>query len=136
MAAAAQQSGQSLSCKAYFERAWPDFIDNQIRPFGNTRFYLGIGNHEVIKPMTRDQFSSVFEDWLATPRRLMERTEAQQIASAKSGPCVEIANKPYVTNLTYYHFIQGVVDFIYLDNASGSFSYPMEKPPAPTHVTR
>jgi hypothetical protein len=128
MAAAAQQSGQSLSCKTYFERAWPDFIDNQIRPFGNTRFYLGIGNHEVIKPMTRDQFSSVFEDWLATPRRLMERTEAQQIASAKSGPCVEIANKPYVTNLTYYHFIQGVVDFIYLDNASGSFSYPMEKP--------
>ena len=65
----------------------------------------------------------------ATPRRLMERTEAQQIASAKSGPCAEIANKPYVTNLPYYHFIQGAVDFIYLDNASGSFSYPMEKPP-------
>jgi len=128
IAAAAQQSGQSLSCKIYFERAWPDFIDNQIRPFGNTRFYLGIGNHEVIKPMTRDQFSIEFEDWLATPRRLMERIEAQQIASAKSGPCVEIANKPYVTNLPYYHFIQGAVDFIYLDNASGSFSYSMEKP--------
>src|SRR5438270_9258694 len=103
MQAAAQQSGQSLSCKTYLERAWPDFIDNQIRPFGNTRFYLGIGNHEVIKPMTRDQFSSVFEDWLATPRRLMERTEAQQITGAKSGPCAEIANKPYVTNLPYYH---------------------------------
>jgi hypothetical protein len=131
MAAAAQQSGQSLSCKTYFERAWPDFIDNQIRPFGNTRFYLGIGNHEVIKPMTRDQFSSVFEDWLATPRRLMERTEAQQIAGAKSGPCAEIANKPYVTNLPYYHFIQGAVDFIYLDNASGSFSYPPEKTGGP-----
>jgi len=128
MAAAAQQSGQSLSCKTYFERAWPDFIDNQIRPFGNTRVYLGIGNHEVIKPKTREEFSAEFEDWLATPRRLMERIEAQQIASAKNGPCAEIANKPYVTNLPYYHFIQGAVDFIYLDNASGSFSYPIEKP--------
>lgn len=128
MAAAAQQSGQSLSCKTYFERAWPDFIDNQIRSFGNTRFYLGIGNHEVIKPKTREKFSAEFEDWLATPRRLMERPEAQQIASATSGPCAEIAKKPYVTNLPYYHFIQGAVDFIYLDNASGSFSYPMEKP--------
>src|SRR6266446_7537618 len=35
MAAAAHKSGESLSCKAYLERAWPDFIDNQIRSFGN-----------------------------------------------------------------------------------------------------
>jgi hypothetical protein len=52
----------------------------------------------------------------------MDRVEAQQIADAKIGPCAEIAKKPYVTRLPYYHWIQGAIDFIYLDNASGSFS--------------
>jgi hypothetical protein len=52
MAAAAEKTGQSLSCESYHRRAWQDFIDHQIVPFGTTRFYLGIGNHEVIPPKT------------------------------------------------------------------------------------
>jgi hypothetical protein len=50
MASAAQKTGQSISCESYRKRAWQDFIDHQIVPFGTTRFYLGIGNHEVIPP--------------------------------------------------------------------------------------
>ena len=52
MAGAAQQSGMPLSCQSYLDRAWPDFIEHQIEPFGSTPFYLGIGNHEVIRPRT------------------------------------------------------------------------------------
>ena len=48
MAGAAQKAGQSLSCESYHKNAWQDFIDHQIVPFGTMRFYLGIGNHEVL----------------------------------------------------------------------------------------
>jgi hypothetical protein len=123
MAAEAQQKGQYLSCKSYLERAWPDFIEHQIATFGTTRFYLGIGNHELIEPRTRAEFSLQFEDWLATPRRQMVREEGKLIAMDPSKPCQEVAKKKYVSALPYYHWIQGTIDFIYLDNSSGSFSY-------------
>src|SRR6516164_2855326 len=42
MAAAAETSGESLSCQSYHRRAWSDFVENQIAPFGDTPFYLGI----------------------------------------------------------------------------------------------
>ena len=122
MAAEAEKKGEALSCKSYLDRAWPDFIQHQIAPFGRTRFYVGIGNHEVIPPKTVSEFSSTFEDWLITPRRQMERAEQQEIATAKEGPCRKIAAKPYLAALPYYHWIQDGVDFIYLDNSSGVFS--------------
>jgi hypothetical protein len=123
MAAEAQKKGQYLGCKSYLDHAWPDFIDHQIAAFGTTRFYLGIGNHELIPPKTGAEFSSQFEDWLATPRRQMVRDEGKLIAADPSKPCQEAAKKSYVSALPYYHWIQGTVDFIYLDNSSGSFSY-------------
>src|SRR6266498_3962087 len=57
MAGEAQRTGQSLSCESYHKNAWQDFIDHQIVPFATTRFYLGIGNHEVIPPKTATEFS-------------------------------------------------------------------------------
>ena len=121
MAAAAQKAGQYLSCESYLKRAWPDFVEHQIVPFGTTRFYLGIGNHEGIPPKTSTEFSSQFEDWLLTPRRLMERQDKEEIAAAKTGPCKKIAARPYLSATPYYHWVRGRVDFIYLDNSSGSF---------------
>ena len=50
MVAAAKKMASPL--ELYYRRAWQDFIDHQIVPFGTTRFYLGIGNHEVIPPKT------------------------------------------------------------------------------------
>lgn len=121
MAAEAQKKGEYLSCESYLKRAWPDYIERQIAAFGPTRFYLGIGNHEVIPPKTVEEFSWQFEDWLLAPRRQMEGVERAAIAAATSGPCKDIAGEPYVARKTYYHWIQGGVDFIYLDNSSGSF---------------
>lgn len=121
MVGAAEKTGQSLSCGSYHKIAWQDFIDHQIVPFGTTRFYLGIGNHELIPPKTAAEFSIQFKDWLLTPRLQMQRQEMAAIAAAKSGPCHKIAGRPYLAATTYYHWIWSQIDFIYLDNSSGVF---------------
>jgi hypothetical protein len=127
MAAEAQKKGEYLSCKSYLPDAWPDFIKHQIASFGPTRFYVGIGNHEVIPPKTAGEFSSTFEDWLATPRRQMASLDSKRVASNNTPQCQAVAKRPYVASLPYYHWTQGPVDFIYLDNSTGSFTYKTAK---------
>jgi len=122
MAAGVQKGGQSLSCESYHKNAWQDFIDHQIVPFGNTRSYLGIRNHELIPPKTAAEFSSTFKDWLLTPRLLMQGRERQEIASAKTGACQKIASRDYLSAMPYYHWMRGGIDFIYLDNSTGFFA--------------
>src|SRR5260370_27263547 len=106
MAFAASNNGQELACSDYHKRAWGDFIENQITPFGHPPFYLGIGNHEVILPKTEDEFKRQFDDWLDQPTLRQQRLKDKEPAQAE----------------TYYHWIQGGVDFIYLHNPSNSFS--------------
>jgi Calcineurin-like phosphoesterase len=106
MAFTAAKNGQVLACDNYERLAWSDFIANQIAPFGQVPFYLGIGNHEVIAPKTEESFKRQFVEWLDQP------VLQQQREKDKEPPQPE----------PYYHWIQGGVDFIYLDNASNSFS--------------
>lgn len=106
MAFAAANHGHEPACADYQQRAWGDFIDHQIHAFGDTPFYVGIGNHEVIPPMTEAQFKQQFAGWLDQP------TLREQRAKDKEPPQAQ----------TYYHWIQGGVDFMYLDNADNSFS--------------
>ena len=40
----------------YLANAWPDAQHNQLEPFGDIPFFLGIGNHELIAPKTRQEF--------------------------------------------------------------------------------
>jgi hypothetical protein len=119
---AAQKAGQSLSCESYHKNAWQDFIDHQIVPFGTTRFYIGIGNHEVIPPKTAAEFSEQFKDWLLTPRLQMQRQDMAEIVGSKAGPCRKIVARPYLSARPYYHWVRSQIDFIYLDNSSGIFS--------------
>ena len=87
----------------YYKTAWPDFIEHQLVPFGDLPVYLGIGNHELIAPMTRGQYIAQFADWLARPNLQKQR----------------LADNPKNHLVTpYYHWIQGGVDFITMDNAS------------------
>ena len=51
----------------------------------------------------------------------MERKDKEQIACSKSGPCQRISGQPYLSASPYYHWVQGRIDFIYLDNSSGAF---------------
>jgi len=87
----------------YQNAAWDDFIKNQIAPFGDLPVYIGIGNHEVIPPKNRDQFLEQFADWLDTPQ-----LRDQRLADNRADHRLR----------TYYHWTQGGVDFINLDNAS------------------
>ena len=103
---AAANDGQTLTCDNYQRLAWSDFIENQIASFGHVPFYLGIGNHEVIPPKTEDAFKRQFADWLDLP--VLRRQRQKDGEPAQPG--------------AYYHWIQEGVDFIYLDNASNSFS--------------
>ena len=87
----------------YEKSAWADFERSQIEPFGETPFFLGIGNHETIPPKTREEFTLTFADWLDTPvlreQRLRDDPQDHQI-------------RPY------YHWIREGIDFITMDNAT------------------
>lgn len=92
----------------YLAKAWPDFISSQITPFEKLGlpFYLGIGNHELIAPKTRDQFREQFKKWLTNPAIQDQRaSDRDRGIPSKDGD-------------TYFHFIWKGVDIIYLDNAS------------------
>jgi hypothetical protein len=106
MAAEAQNRGDVLTCGNYQRRAWDDFVENQIAAFGDLPFYLGIGNHEVIPPKNEDAFKHHFEDWLNVPPLAHQRYADNEPSQPEP----------------YFHWIQGGVDFIYLDNANNFFS--------------
>jgi hypothetical protein len=92
-----------LSISGYELSAWDDFIQSQIMPFGDVQFFLGIGNHETILPMTRERFIIQFGDWLDSP--VLQR---QRLADNPKDHMLK----------SYYHWIEGGADFIYLDNAT------------------
>ncbi len=92
----------------YQSLAWNDFIAHQLGPFGATPVYLAMGNHEVIPPKTREQWLIQFADWLNTPA-----IKTQRLADSAAD------HRALDHRLTsYYHFVDGPVDFIALDNAT------------------
>ncbi len=87
----------------YLSDAWVDFQQNQIEPFGEIPFFLGIGNHELIPPKTREEFLLTFADWLDAPAIRAQR----------------LRDDPGDHRLrTYYHWVMDGIDFVSLDNAS------------------
>jgi hypothetical protein len=98
-----EHAAKPMNISDYLTSAWDDFIQNQIVPFGAIPFYLGIGNHDTISPMTRDGFVIQFADWLDSPtlhkQRLNDDARDRKLK-------------------TYYHWIEDGVDFINLDNAT------------------
>ncbi len=97
------QPKREMSITDYINAAWPDAIENQLAAFGSMPFYVGIGNHEMYFGRTRNDFIAQFADWLNTPtlkdQRLRDNPTDHRVK-------------------TYFHWIQGGVDFIYLDNAT------------------
>jgi hypothetical protein len=89
----------------YLTKAWPDFIDHQLRPFGALELFLGIGNHETIYPKTREDFVHQFKSYLNSPRLRTQREHDKDTPGARS----------------YYHWVMNDnIDFINLDNASAN----------------
>lgn len=98
-----EHRGRPVSMDSYLNDAWPDFIQSQIAPFDPLPFFVGIGNHETKAPKTRQEFVTQFAKWLDSPVLRKQRLADNP---KDAGP------------MTYYHWIQGGVDFIYLDNAT------------------
>ena len=87
----------------YENEAWDDFIERQIKPFGDMPVFLGIGNHETILPKTRTEWLTQFADWLLTPS-----LRAQRLADRASDHKLK----------AYYHWMERGVDFVSMDNGS------------------
>lgn len=94
---------------SYLQNAWQDFIDNQLKPFGDLPVYLAFGNHELIPPMTHDQALSVFAPWFNAPAVQKQRLEDDSSDTSVHG---------------YYHWLRDGIDFITLDNSASSFDEP------------
>jgi hypothetical protein len=98
-----KQTHPSATIADYENGAWQDFIDHQLAPFGKLPVYLGLGNHETIPPKTRSEAIQVFGEWFDDPI-----IKAQRLADDPTNHKLQ----------TYYHWIQGHIDFITLDNSS------------------
>jgi hypothetical protein len=95
---------QPMTRSEYIAASWPDFVESQIGPFGQMPFMVGIGNHDVAIPRTRDAFVTQFAPWLDQPWLRDQR--------AKDNP-------KDLRPRTYFHWITRSVAFLFLDNASG-----------------
>jgi hypothetical protein len=94
---------QPMTIIDYEQQAWQDFIENQIAPFGSLPVFLGIGNHEVIPPKTREAYLIAFADWLDAPAIRAQR----------------LRDDPHDHQMrTYFHWSVKQVDFINLDNVT------------------
>lgn len=98
-----EHRGKPRNLAQYLSDAWDDYIQNQLSFFGDMPVYVGIGNHETLAPKTREEFISKFEHWLDSPT-----LEKQREADDPKDKSVH----------SYFHWIEGGVDFIYLDNAT------------------
>lgn len=98
---------QPMQVVQYLSAAWPDFIANQIGPFGAIPFYIGLGNHETIFermfPGSRAAVLKTFNKWFDAPVLKAQRLKDD----------LEDTNPK-----TYYRWIQGGVSFYNLDNAT------------------
>jgi hypothetical protein len=97
------REGKPTDLAEYENDAWDDFITNQIKPWGDTPFYLGIGNHETTPPKTRAAFVKQFHDYLDRPDIREQRLKDDSNATEPK---------------TYYHWMRDGIDFIYMDNAT------------------
>jgi hypothetical protein len=100
-----RREGKSTDLAEYEKDAWDDFIANQVKPWGETPFFLGIGNHETTPPKTRAAFIEQFHEYLDRPEIREQRLKDDSAATQPK---------------TYYHWMRDGIDFIYLDNATGS----------------
>jgi hypothetical protein len=96
-----QPAGKQLEKGEYIPIAWDDFLTRQMASFGDFPVFLGRGNHEAVKPMTRETYIQKFQSFLNRPEIVAQR-KADGINSVES----------------WYHWTQGGVDFVTLDNAS------------------
>jgi len=96
-------AGKPTDLATYEKEAWDDFIENQVKPWGDVPFFLGIGNHETTPPKSRDAFVQHFHEYLDRPEVKEQRLKDNRKATQPR---------------TYFHWMRDGIDFIYVDNAT------------------
>ena len=96
-----QPGGKQLDKEEYLPIAWDDFLTHQMASFGDFPVFLGRGNHEAVKPMNREAYIQKFSSFLNRP----------EIAAQRKTDGTETVE-------SWYHWIEGSVDFVTVDNAS------------------
>jgi hypothetical protein len=95
-----------MTIRDYLTKAWPDFIEHQLHPFGKLEIFIGIGNHETNYPMTHDDYLTQFAGYLNTPRLAAQRSRD-----------FDLPARPR----SYFHWVMNdTIDFLNLDNAAGN----------------
>src|SRR5215467_3351583 len=97
------QQGKGTNLADYEKHAWDDFVQNQIKPWGDTPVFVGIGNHETTSPKSRAAFTKYFRTYLNRPELKSQRLKDDVTATRPR---------------TYFHWVRDGIDFIYLDNAT------------------
>jgi hypothetical protein len=95
-----------LTISEYRALAWKDFVVSQLATFGSLPVYLSRGNHELVPPRTDADYITQFAPWIDRPN-----LRAQRLADNPA------ALRPSI----YYHWREGGVDLISLDNGSSDF---------------
>ncbi|KAA6464497.1 metallophosphoesterase [Acidobacteria bacterium AB60] len=103
--AALQVKQPHMTISDYLAGAWPDFIKNQLSPFGDLEVFLGVGNHEMIPPKDRNAFLLQFGPYFDQPAIRVQRAQDHDLGEGLR---------------TYYHWVKDGVDFLTLDNATDS----------------
>jgi hypothetical protein len=96
-----QPAGKKLKKEDYQPIAWDDFLTHQMASFGDFPVFLGRGNHEAVKPMTHEGYVEKF-------RQFLDRPEIAAQRKTDGNETVE----------SWYHWIEGSVDFVTLDNST------------------
>ena len=102
-------AGYAPTMTDYTHLAASDFVEHQVRPFGDMPFFVGIGNHETIAPASRLQFR-------VTMRELLDRPELRNQRLRDGIPADALRQDALPP--TYYHWRIRGVEFVYLDNAT------------------
>jgi hypothetical protein len=105
------REGKPTDLAEYEKDAWDDFVANQIKPWGETPIFLGIGNHETTPPKSRAAFVEQFRQYLDRSELREQRLKDDSTATQPK---------------TYFHWMRDGIDFIYLDNATGSDFEPAQ----------
>jgi hypothetical protein len=97
------KDGGAMDATHYASMAWDDFEKHQLGAWKGVPVFLGFGNHETYGGGNRQAFLERFKIYVDSPGVEQQRLHDDPNDTA-----------PH----TYYHWIEGGVDFITMDNAS------------------
>lgn len=96
---AMEHAGSPFSKEPYQKVAWDDFLAHQIASFSPVPVFLARGNHETVKPMTREGYIDKFSRLLDRPEIEAQR-QTDGANAAPIGHATELTSSLSITRAT------------------------------------